>query len=118
MNKRNIVHFDLPAADRDATASFYNALFGWEHVVVTEPNTAYILQTGNTSGAYAEISDQMQPNNVLLYVESDDIAADLETVKSLGGQVAMPETAIGEHGAMAMFIDPNGNQIALWKSAS
>jgi hypothetical protein len=115
MTKRNIVHFDLPAKDREAAAKFYNQLFGWEHQVIPEPNSAYILQTGNTSGAYAALGEQVEPDRVLIYVGTDDIAADLKKVKELGGKVVMPEFPIGEWGAMAIFVDPTGNRVALWK---
>ena len=42
-----------------------------------------------------------------------DIDARLSAVESAGGKVALPKTSIGEHGAIAEFIDSEGNRIAL-----
>lgn len=117
MSKRNIVHVDLPAADRDKANAFFKDLFGWECTIVTEPSTAYIFSSGNTSGAYVELSDQVKPNSPVIYVDSSDLEADLKKAESLGATIAMQPLQIGKYGAMAMFIDPTGNSIALWKDA-
>ena len=44
-------------------------------------------------------------------------ADDLKKVEELGGKVVMPEFPIGQWGAMAIFLDPTGNRVALWKDA-
>lgn len=50
-----------------------------------------------------------------MYVHSDDIAATLAKVESLGGTVVVPESEIPGIGWFGIFMDPAGNLLALFK---
>ncbi|MFH2104273.1 MAG: VOC family protein [Chloroflexota bacterium] len=52
----------------------------------------------------------------MIYIDSDDIEADLERVTPLGGQVIQPKTEIPNTGWFGVFKDPTGNTIALYTS--
>jgi uncharacterized protein len=118
MNKRAIVHVEIPAKDRETTAKFYSDLFGWEFQHYSEPSPYTMFETGNIGGGYPDVSENTKPGDVLVYIASSDIDADLKKIESKGGQVLMPRMDVGGMGQMAVFADPAGNRLALWKEAS
>lgn len=114
---RTITHIEIPAENREELARFYVEMFGWK--VTHLPNMNYsMIETGNTSGGMPEIDGKMyQGDDVLVYVSSDDIDADLKQAVALGGKKVMGKTEIAGYGQYAIFTDPTGSRIALWKSA-
>jgi predicted enzyme related to lactoylglutathione lyase len=50
----------------------------------------------------------------LVYLNAgDDLSAPLARVEGAGGKIVQPRTAIGPHGFMAIFLDTEGNRLAL-----
>jgi predicted enzyme related to lactoylglutathione lyase len=43
----------------------------------------------------------------------EDLSIALVKVEAAGGEIMQPKTAIGENGFMALFIDTEGNKMAL-----
>jgi predicted enzyme related to lactoylglutathione lyase len=117
MTKRDIVHIEIPASNRQATAKFYADLFGWEaqHVEELKYST---FQAGNVGGGYPELSENTKAGDVIIYIDSADINADLKSIEEAGGKVISPKTDIPGWGSYAIFNDPVGNTLALWTSAS
>lgn len=113
MNKRAIVHIEIPAANRQASAKFYADLFGWDFQHVEEMNYS-TFQAGNTGGGYPDIGENVKAGDVRIYVESNDIEADLKSIEKAGGKTVYPKTEIPGFGWFAMFADPAGNTLALW----
>ena len=87
MNKRAIVHVEIPAKDREVTAKFYSDLFGWEFRHMSEPAPYTMFETGNIGGGYPDVSENTKPGDVLVYIASDDIDADLKKIEGEGGRV-------------------------------
>lgn len=116
MGKRAIIHLEIPAEDRDATARFYREVFGWSFTHVDEsmsyPYTLFM--TDNIGGGYAQVGE-LQPGDVIVYVESADIEADLRKIEELGGKTVVPRTEITDVGWFAIFSDPTGNKLALFR---
>jgi len=122
MSNHPIVHIEFWNSDPEAAAKFYSELFGWEIERSPMPGEAggEYLQglTGGPPGvAYPQADGQMtNPGDVLVYVHSDDIAATLAKVESLGGTVVVPASEIPGIGWFGIFTDPAGNRLALYKS--
>ncbi len=118
MTKRGIAHIEIPAANRKASAEFYEKMFGW--TIHHHEDLKYsTFESGNVGGGFTEIGDPFpQPGNVVVYVYSDDIEADLKKIESLGGKLMMPKTEIPGTGWFAMFSDPAGNTMALFTETS
>mgnify|MGYP006159671681 CR=1 FL=1 len=53
---------------------------------------------------------------VIVYIHSDDIEADLKKVEQLGGKVVHPKSEIPQTGWYAFFQDPTGNVLGLYTS--
>jgi len=53
---------------------------------------------------------------VLVYIDSEDIEADIKKVVQLGGKVLREKTEIPQTGWFGVFQDPTGNVLALYTS--
>ena len=118
MTARSIVHIEIPASDREASAGFYAELFGWTYEHFSQPMDYTMFQSGNVSGGFPDIGEYYKPGEVVIYIASQDLAADLDRIQSMGGSLLMPPTEVPGSGWMAMFSDPAGNRLALWKSSA
>jgi uncharacterized protein len=114
MSKHNIVHIEIPTANADESGKFYQQLFGWKITPVPEMNyTLFEPETG-PGGGFTLVGESTKVGDVLIYVDSDDIEADLKEAEKLGGKVITPKTEIPQTGWFGVFADPTGNMIALY----
>lgn len=114
MTKRNIVHIEIPAADSAKAGKFYQDLFGWHIESVPEMNYTMWDAGDGSGGGFIALDDHTKPGDVLIYVNSDDIEADLKKARSLGGIIIQEKMEIPQNGWFGVFRDPTGNQIALY----
>ncbi len=114
MGKRAIVHWELPSANGEATRKFYADLFGWEFQFSEFPEY-WGFTTGSVGGGLAPLGEDVKPGDVMLYIESDDIEADLRKIEAAGGKTLAPCMEIPTVGWFATFSDPTGNRLALFK---
>ncbi len=113
MTKRSIVHIEIPAADQRAAARFYQDLFGFETQSVPDMDYTTFM-TGNVAGGFPTTGSMAQAGEVLIYLDSDDIDADLRKIESMGGKTLQPKMEIPNTGWFALFTDPTGNKIGLF----
>ena len=116
MSKRNVVHVEIPAANVEAAGKFYADLFGWKIQSMSEMNYTMWEAEDHTGGGFTEVSAENPAVQVLVYIASDDIEADLKNVEKLGGKVLRPKTEITGMGWFGIFQDPTGNVLALYTS--
>lgn len=118
-----IVHIDIPATDPKATSAFYGQVFGWE--IMTPPgydDYPMFRAVGGPGGGFTTAGSGFQAmtynvGEVLIYLASQDIDADLRRVEAHGGQVVLPKSEIPNVGWWAVFKDPSGNKIGLFTNA-
>jgi hypothetical protein len=116
MTKRNIVHIEIPAADGAQAGEFYKKLFGWEIQHVPEMNYTMWDAGHGSSGGFSDLGETTRPGDVLIYVNSDDIQADLKQAEALGAKIIQEKMEIPQTGWFGIFQDPTGNKIALYTS--
>ena len=117
MSKRNIVHVEIPAANVEGAGKFYQALFGWKISPMAEMNyTMWEAGNGDEYGGFPQVSEENPAGQVLVYIASDDIEADLKKVESLGGKILHQKTEIPGMGWYGVFQDPTGNVLAVYTS--
>jgi predicted enzyme related to lactoylglutathione lyase len=113
-----VVHFEIHAKNGKKAQEFYAKLFDWK-INVDQTLNYGLVKTGGEGGIDGGISDHGaqhgQPPFVTFYVQVDDLQASLTKAEGLGGKTVMGPTPIPGHGAMAMFQDPDGNYIGLYK---
>ena len=117
MSKRNIVHVEIPAANVEGAGGFYQDLFGWKISHMPEMNySMWEAGNGDQYGGLPQVSDDNPAGQVLIYIASDDIEADLKKVEKLGGKVLHQKTEIPGMGWFGVFRDPTGNTLGLYTS--
>jgi uncharacterized protein len=116
MSKRNIVHMELPAADVKGASKFYEDLFGWKMEHAAEFDYTMWEDGSGYGGGFNKVSEETPAGQVIVYIHSDDIDADLKRVEALGGTVVTPKTEIPGTGWFGQFRDPTGNLLALYTS--
>jgi predicted enzyme related to lactoylglutathione lyase len=116
MSKRNVVHVEIPAADVPAASQFYEDLFGWKMQHVADFDYTMWEDGSGYGGGFNKVSADHPAGQVLVYIHSDDIEADLRRVEELGGSVITPKTDIPGTGWFGVFKDPTGNVLALYTS--
>jgi uncharacterized protein len=116
----NLINFiDIPAADFSRAVSFYKAILGL-HIKETDmfgTKMGFFPTDGkNVSGAIVQGQDyQPSTNGVVAYLNGgNNLQIILDKVESNNGKVIVPKTHINaEVGYIAMFIDTEGNRMAL-----
>jgi predicted enzyme related to lactoylglutathione lyase len=116
MSKRNVVHVEIPAANVQAAGTFYQELLGWKISHDDAMNYSMWEAGDGSGGGFPEVSKDAPAGQVLVYIDSDDIDADLKKVEKLGGSVVYPKTEIPNTGWFGMFKDPTGNILGLYTS--
>ncbi len=120
MAGRPIVHMEIVTSNLEASDKFYAEAFGWN--IQVDPTFNYHqFQTGAGPGGAFMTPMEGTPEyptykmgEVLLYIDSADIDADLAKIESLGGKVLNPKFEIPNTGWMAVFQDPGGSRLALY----
>jgi len=117
MSARKIVHIEIPASKGKAAdaGKFYGDVFGWD-IQHDEAMHYTMFSADGLGGGFNEVGDQVKVGDVIVYIESEDIEADLKAIESKGGSTVMPKTEIPTIGWFAWFKDPTGNVLALFKS--
>jgi predicted enzyme related to lactoylglutathione lyase/CBS domain-containing protein len=111
-----VVHFEIGAADGERSRRFYSELFGWG--VDVDERTGYgVVRTGSEVGIAGGIASSPPgvPSWVTFYVAVPDLDAALARAGVLGGRTVVAPTEIGPGMAFAMFADPEGNIIGLFR---
>ncbi len=116
MSKCNIVHIEIPAASGAQAGQFYKDLFDWK--ISREESMDYTLWEPEIppGGGFTPLGEDLKPGDILLYVDSPDIGADLKRAVKLGGTKVTEKTEIPGVGWFAIFKDPTGNRMALFTS--
>ena len=116
VSKRNVVHVEIPAADVPVAGKFYEELFGWKLHHAPEFDYTMWEDGSGSGGGFTKVTEENPVGQVMVYIDSDDIEADLKRVEQLGGSVVMPKTEIPGTGWYGVFKDPTGNVLALYTS--
>jgi predicted enzyme related to lactoylglutathione lyase len=122
MTKRNIVHIEIPTSNAKESADFYQKLFGWN--IIRDEKFDYTMFDGDggPGGGFTKIGgewgDHVEVGHVLIYINSDDIEADLKQAEALGSKIIQPKMEIPGTGWFGIFTDPTGNTIAVYTDTS
>ena len=110
--------FELPATNFERAVKFYSEVLGAELQPMDNPQMkmAFFPTKENGVGGCVTHGNGNKPNaeGTLVYLNGGENLADkLSKVEKSGGKVVMPKTSIGEDGFMAIFLDTEGNRVAL-----
>lgn len=110
--------FEIPAIDFEQALAFYNHIYGFSMERATSQGyqMAFFPADSGIGGAIVAGPGSVPGDaGPLLYLNAgDDLAKVLGRVEEAGGKILMPKTKIsGEAGFFALFIDSQGNKLAL-----
>jgi uncharacterized protein len=109
-----IVHIEFKSANFTRTAEFYTRLFDWQ----TEQNGAgsymKLNGTGGPSGGWVR-ADLVQSPGPIAYLSVEDLDKTLSEVEAAGGRVLVRSQPFACGGEIALFADPDGNVLGLWR---
>lgn len=112
--------FEIPVTDIERAIAFYQTVFA---IQINKQEFGEVVmgqfpsndEAGAATGALMKYPSYIpSEEGALLYFNSVDIHTELNRVVHAGGSIQREKTMIApEHGYMAVFIDSEGNRIAL-----
>ncbi|MEZ5196736.1 MAG: VOC family protein [Bacteroidales bacterium] len=115
--------FEIPVADMERAIKFYESVLQIEltRAQMGPLDMAWFPWFENTTGSGGSLvhhPEHYKPSadGILIYLTTPtgDLNKDLENIKKAGGKIIEPRRKISDdHGYMAIFIDSEGNRVAL-----
>ncbi len=111
------IHIELSTDDLAKAKKFYKSVFDWK--LNEMPGMGYtMIEVGKGTGGGMQKKPMPDvPTSWLPYVEVDSVKSSLAKVSKAGGRVVLDYHAIGEMGAIGVFVDPSGATLGLWEAA-
>jgi len=135
MSKMNpVVHFEMPAENKNRMAEFYTKTFGWkiqqlgpdmgEYMVVstseTDEKTMRPKEPGMINGGFYQKTDDMSSVHPSVVIAVDDIRESMKKVSEAGGKILGGDPKkpgepgdIPGVGLYCSFIDTEGNRVGM-----
>ncbi len=121
MKNNAVTWFEIPVASMDRAVKFYETVFGVKLYVdqfgpVLMGWFPHDPKKPGSSGSLVYNEDFYKPSTdgTLVYFSSLDVAIEVGRIKDAGGKVIQGKTLISDDiGYMALFIDTEGNRVAL-----
>jgi predicted enzyme related to lactoylglutathione lyase len=120
--KNAVSWFEIPAIDINRAQKFYEAIFDIQMISLDMPQLQMRLfpieSPMNIGGAICYSGDFYKPSaesGPLVYLNGNpDVQNVLDKIEAAGGKIVIPKTQISpEYGYMAVFLDTEGNRMAL-----
>ncbi|MCF6131931.1 VOC family protein [Flavobacterium wongokense] len=125
-NRNPVVHFEMPAEDRNRMAVFYSKAFGWKtqmlgedmgnYVVVTTTDTdddGMIKNPGAINGGFYPKNDEVPDQYPSLVIGVEDIREAMDNIIEAGGKLLGEPMEIPGHGLYVSFYDTEGNKVSI-----
>ncbi|WP_340201791.1 VOC family protein [Ascidiimonas sp. W6] len=113
--------FEIPVVEMPRAKKFYETVFEITISVQDFNGTLmgwfpFVESKGGASGSLIQNKayTPSEQKGVLIYFSSEDVNQELNQIPQAGGKILQPKTQISEEiGYMAIFLDTEGNRIAL-----
>ncbi len=114
--------FEIPVTDINRAQHFYETIFDFKMIPLDLPNIKMrMFPVDNSVGVGGALCDSGGFHKVsatdgpLVYLNGNpDLQIILDRIEAAGGTITVPKTEISpEYGFMAVFIDSEGNRVAL-----
>jgi predicted enzyme related to lactoylglutathione lyase len=121
-----VVHFEMPANDRERMADFYTRVFGWKTKLFGEEMGNYVtvstsetdangrpVKPGVINGGFYPKSADMPDQHPSVVIGVENIHESITKVTEAGGKVLGEPMHIPQVGDYVSFIDTEGNRVSL-----
>ena len=109
-NDGRMDYIEFPATDIVKTKTFYEKVFGWEFTDYGPDYTSFA--DGRLAGGFSKERKPIE-GGPLVVVYAQDLAATEQAVRNAGAKISK-EIFSFPGGRRFHFIDPNGNELAVW----
>ena len=135
MKMNPVVHFEMPAEDRQRMADFYAKTFGWQTqilgpemggyvtVATTETENGRPKDPGTINGGFYQKTEDPHSHAPSVVIAVDDIREHMKKVEAAGGKLLGGQAGPNEPdnipgvGLYASFLDTEGNRVSLLQPA-
>ncbi len=108
-----VVHFEIQSTEPERSREFFREVFGWQVEVAHEMGYG-LVTTGSDSGINGGIeASPTGENQVMIYIEVEDIQGYLDRAVGAGAGVIMPVTSIPGAVTFAVISDPAGAVVGI-----
>jgi predicted enzyme related to lactoylglutathione lyase len=121
-----VVHFEMPAGDRERMVRFYSSAFGWKAQMLGSEMGDYVVVSttesgpdgrpstpGAINGGFFSKRADMPAQYPSVVIAVDDIADAMRKVGDAGGQVLGEPMDIPGVGRYVSFFDTEGNRVSM-----
>ena len=121
-----VVHFEIPAEDKNRMADFYTKAFDWKTQMLGPDMNDYVLVTttepgedgrpknpGAINGGFYKKSADMPGQYPSVVIAVGDIKAAMKKVTEAGGKVLGEAMEIPGYGLYVSFFDTEGNRVSM-----
>lgn len=105
-----INYIELKATDLEAVKKFYQQVFGWTFTDYGPTYTAF--SNSGVEGGF-EKTDEKIVNGALVVLHHENLEVIQAEVEKAGGKVSVPIFTF-PGGRRFQFLDPVGNELAIW----
>ncbi len=113
----HFINVEIPCTDFDKAKAFYEEVFGWTTNYMPEQDYMLFETGGDLNGGFYKSPEHVGRQGVVNYIHVEDIEKTLEAIHRHGGQTIVAPKQVAETGWFALFSDPDGNVLGLWKDA-
>ena len=110
-----LCHFEFVTGNVERCEQFYASVFDWDFAPNPLPGYTLIRTGQDPSGGIMKAPPHAPRSAFIAYFMVDDIGATLKRIEQAGGRVNKEETALPHIGSFAVFTDPDGNLLGLFK---
>ena len=120
MQNGDFTHLEIPADDPGRAKTFYETVFGWTFPPEIPGFEGYHMFTTpvgqeGLGGAIGK-RGEMAPEKLRVYVNVESVDDTLARIAEVGGTVVEPRSEVPGQGWYGVFVDPEGNELAVWES--
>ena len=108
MNLASNAHFTFSSPNHDLTQHYTETL--------AIEDDLFMLSVVGHDRAFKVVNGN-HPDETLVYFYSENLQADMDRVKALGGRIVIERLDVIGYGALGIFLDPMGKHVAFWQPA-
>ncbi len=112
-----VVHWEIWSEDPAKVADFYKQVFDWDINHIAEMDY-HMVNTGGEGGINGGIMKPKKgpwPAKLTFYLNVEDLGPSRDKIVEAGGKIVVEEQEVPGVGSFALFEDPEGRVLGLWK---
>ena len=116
-----VVHWEFWTENPEKVSDFYSKVFDWR--IQNIPEIKYrMVETQAGAGINGGIMTPQRsgpwPGNMSFYIDVEDLATYRKKIEEAGGKILVPEQEVPGMGSFALFSDPDGRVLGIWKQTA